>query len=74
MIMITRLSIAEHNHVVDDDRDVGVGVQYDQDRQMTSCIVVLEYTSVRKQQLAISLDSFETDGSDYIWEYIFWYR
>ena len=52
MIMITRLSIAEHNHVVDDDRDVGVdvgvGVQYDQDRQMTSCIVVLEYTSVRK--------------------------
>ena len=48
MIMITRLSIAEHNHVVDDDRDVGVGVQYDQDRQMASCIVVLEYTSVRK--------------------------
>ena len=41
MIMITRLSIAEHNHVVDDDRDVGVdvgaGVQYDDNHQMTSC-------------------------------------
>ena len=46
MIMIRALqSIAEHHHVVDDDRDVGVnvgaGVQYDDNHQMTSCRALL---------------------------------